>query len=61
MDGEHIVVYNNNDELLDKADYYMNHEDQAEKIARNSYELMLRSGQTLNRGQEFLSLIEEYL
>jgi hypothetical protein len=61
VDGEHIVVYNNNDELLDKADYYMNHEDQAEKIARNSYELMLRSGQTLNRGQEFLSLIEEYL
>lgn len=61
VDGEHIVVYNDNDELIDKADYYMSHEDQAEKIARKAHHLMLKTGQTLNRGHEFLSLTKEYL
>lgn len=61
VDGEHIVVYNDNNELIDKADYYMSHEDQAEKIARKGHHLMLKTGQTLNRGHEFLSLTKEYL
>ena len=60
-DGEHYVVYNDNEELLDKADYYIGHEEEAEKIARNAYNLMMKNGQTLNRGNEFLSFVEEYL
>ena len=54
-------VYNDNEELLDKADYYIGHEEEAEKIARNAYNLMMKNGQTLNRGNEFLSFVEEYL
>ena len=61
IDKEHVVIYNNNDDLLDKADYYIGHPQEAEKIAKNAYSLMLRSGQTLNRAQEVLSLVEEYL
>lgn len=37
-DGVHLVTYNSIPDLLEKVDYYLKHEDERLKIAKNGYE-----------------------
>lgn len=37
-DGKHLVLYRSLDEMIDKAKYYLKHDDEREKIAQAGYE-----------------------
>lgn len=38
-DGEHLVYWNDHNDLVDKIKYFLKNEDEREEIARNGYEL----------------------
>ena len=61
IDGEDFVVYNDTDELVDKAKYYMSHSEEARKIANRGFTKLLRHHTTEQRGKEFLLLVDKYL
>ena len=60
-DGKDIVLFDNTTELVEKAEYYISHPNEAEKIASGGYEHMLKYHTTKARASQFLSLIKEYL
>ena len=60
-DGKDIVLFDNTTELVEKAEYYISHPNEAEKIASAGYEHMLKYHTTKARANQFLSLIKEYL
>jgi len=60
VDGEDFVVYNDNDELIEKAKYYMAHPEEARKIADRGFTKLLKYHTTEARAKEFLGLIETY-
>jgi spore maturation protein CgeB len=37
-DGKHLVLYRSLDEMVDKAKYYIEHDEEREKIAQAGYE-----------------------
>ena len=50
-----------NAELVDKAKYYISHQEEARKIADRGFTKLLKYHTTTARANEFLSLIEQYL
>ena len=61
IDKEDFVVYNDSDELIEKAKYYMTHSEEARKIADRGFTKLLKYHTTDQRAMEFLSLIDRYL
>ena len=61
IDEEDFVVYNNNEELIDKAKYYIAHPEEARKVADKGFTKLLKYHTTDQRAMEFLSLIDRYL
>ena len=60
-DEEDFIVYNDNDELVEKAKYYISHDKEAKKIADRGFTKLLQHHTTTARAKEFLSLIDKYL
>ena len=56
-DGEHLVEYTSTEDLLDKVDYYLKHEDERLKIARAGQELALTKHTYKNRVDKLLETI----
>tara|TARA_R110000765_G_scaffold242181_1_gene344856 strand:+ start:1501 stop:2454 length:954 start_codon:yes stop_codon:yes gene_type:complete len=61
IDEEDVIIYNSNDELIDKAKYYIGNQEEARKIADRGFTKLLKYHTTTARAKEFLSLIEQYL
>jgi len=61
IDGDDFIVYNDLNELVEKAKYYIDNLDKAKKIADRGFTKLLRHHTTQQRASQFLSLIEEYL
>jgi len=61
IDGEDFIAYNDTDELVDKAKYYIDNPDKAKKIADRGFTKLLQHHTTQQRASQFLFLIEEYL
>ena len=61
IDGEDFIVYNDNDDLIEKAKYYISNENEAKKIAERGFTKLLQYHTTERRATQFLSLIDEYL
>ena len=61
VDGEDFIVYNDLDELIEKAKYYLSNENEAKKIAERGFTKLLQYHTTERRATQFLSLIDEYL
>ena len=57
--GKDLECYSSIDELIDKCDYYLNHEDERAEIAKNGYEAVCRSHMHFHRMKEMLSLIQD--
>ena len=61
IDEEDFIIYNDNDELVDKAKYYVGHPEEARKIADRGFTKLLKYHTTEHRAKEFLSLLDKYL
>ena len=61
IDEEDFIIYNDNDELVDKAKYYVGHPEEARKIADRGFRKLLKYHTTEQRAKEFLSLLDKYL
>ena len=48
-DGVHLVTYKTMDEAIEKAKYYLEHEEEREKIAKAGHDLVLKSHTYQNR------------
>lgn len=57
--GEHLEVYKDENELLDKIEYYLQNEELREKIARKGHELVKEKHTVLNRVIEIVRAIAE--
>jgi len=61
IDGEDFIVYNDLDELVNKAKYYIDNPDKAKKIADRGFTKLLRHHTTQQRASQFCELVDEYL
>jgi len=61
IDGEDFIVFNDTEELVDKAKYYIDNPDKAKKIADRGFTKLLRHHTTEQRGKEFLELVDKYI
>lgn len=61
IDEEDFIIYNDNDELVEKAKYYVGHPEEARKIADRGFTKLLKYHTTEQRAKEFLSLLDKYL
>lgn len=57
---EEVVFYSSYDELLDKVEYYLSHDEQRNRIARNALQKVSTEHTYLQRAQTILSFVEEY-
>ena len=61
IDEEDFIIYNDNDELIEKAKYYLSNPEEARKIADRGFTKLLKYHTTQQRAKEFLSLLDKYL
>lgn len=57
-DGKHLVLFHSLDEMVDKARYYLTHDDEREKIAQAGYEEVMKNHTIQHRVSRIL---EEYM
>lgn len=57
---EDVVFYTSYEELLDKAEFYLNHDQERERIAKNAYEKVAAEHTYLQRVQTMMSFVDEY-
>lgn len=55
--GEDFVFYENNEDLAEKADYFLRHENERREIARNGYEKVKAYHTYRNRVEEIMAAI----
>ena len=61
VDGRHLVIYKDLDDMVDKIHYYLNHETERERIGRNGMKLILEKHTTDIRVKEFTEIVEREL
>ena len=57
---EEVVFYSSYEELLDKVDYYLRHDNERHRIAKNAYEKVAAEHTYLQRVETMLSFVDEY-
>jgi len=57
---EDVVFYSSYEELLDKVEFYLCHDEERQRIARNGYEKVAAEHTYLQRVQIMFTLVEEY-
>lgn len=57
-DGKHLVTYKTYDEMVEKAKYYLEHEEEREKIAKAGYEEFIKNHTYKHRVEKILSMIQ---
>ena len=60
-DGEHLVIYRNDEELLDVIQYYLEHPEERERIAAAGRELVLAKHTYRHRLDAMMKLVESSL
>lgn len=61
QDGKHLVVFDGYNDLIEKIDYYLEHEDEREKIALEGQKEVLKKHTINVRVREYLKEIEKIL
>ncbi len=56
-DGVHLVTYHSYDELIEKINYYLEHEQERNEIAQQGYEEVCANAQVVNRVLEIFRII----
>lgn len=58
-DGKHLVLYRSEEEMIDKAKYYLKHDDEREKIAQAGHEEVMAKHTIQHRVDKILSVVME--
>lgn len=61
IDGKHLVIYEDVDDMVNKIKYYIKHESQRNKIAKEGYEFVLKNHTTDIRVKQFTEIVEKEL
>jgi hypothetical protein len=56
-EGEHLITYNDKEDLAQKIDYYLGHEDKRKQIAQAGYELVIKNHTYKNRLDKMFEII----
>lgn len=60
-DGEHLIAYDNENDIVDKASYYLTHDEEREAIARKGYERVLANHTYLHRVDTILETVNQHI
>ena len=58
-DGKHLIVYDGADDVVEKARYYLDHDDQREAIAQAGFELVMAQHTYLHRVDTILEAVRK--
>lgn len=58
-DGKHLITYNTLDEMVELVRYYLEHEDEREKIAKAGYEQFINNHTYRHRVEKILEIISK--
>lgn len=61
IDGEELVMYTSMEDLIEKVEYYLNHEEEREQIAQNGYKKLKEKFDLSNAVEEMFSMIDKYV
>ena len=61
VDGEDFVIYHSPDDLLDKIEYYLSHEEEMKAIAENGFNKLLKYHTSEVRAKKFIEVCESYI
>ena len=61
IDGEDFIIYNGNEDLIEKIEYYLGHEDEMKSIAKNGFNKLLKYHTSEVRAKEFIETCERYM
>ena len=61
IDGEDFVIYHSPDELIEKIEYYLSHEEEMRTIAENGFNKLLKYHTSEVRAKEFIETCEKYM
>lgn len=60
-EGKNIVTFGSYKEMMDKASYYLNHENERQEIAKNSLELIKKFHTYENRMNDMMKIVGEFI
>ena len=61
FDGEDFIIYHSADDLIEKIEYYLSHEEEMRTIAENGFNKLLKYHTSEVRAKEFLETCERYM
>ena len=61
IDKEDFVIYHSPDDLIEKVDYYLSHEDEMRTIAENGFNKLIKYHTSEVRAKEFIETCERYM
>ena len=61
IDGEDFIIYNSAEDLIDKIEYYLLHEEEMKTIAENGFNKLLKYHTSEVRAREFIETCERYM
>ena len=61
IDGKDFVIYHSPDELIEKIEYYLSHEEEMRTIAENGFNKLLKYHTSEVRAKEFIETCEMYI
>ena len=59
VDGEDIVLYHNMQELQEKVEYYLTHDEERERIAKNGQQKVLRQHNYHEKMQQIIHIVDQ--
>ena len=61
VDGKDFIIYHSSDELIEKIEYYLSHEDEMRTIAKNGFNKLLKYHTSEVRAKEFIEICEKHM
>ena len=61
VDGKDFIIYHSPDELIEKIEYYLAHEDEMRAIAENGFNKLIKYHTSEVRAKEFIETCERYM
>ena len=61
IDGEDFIIYNDENDLINKIEYYLSHEEEMRTIAGNGFNKLIKYHTSEVRAKEFIDICERYM